>query len=89
MPLISSFYGILIYMYWLDTKHHNLPHVHARHAEFEAVFAIETGDLLDGGLPRRQQRLVQAWVELRRDVLLADWARAVQGEDLFKVDPLM
>ncbi len=52
MPLVSTFYGILIHMYWLDTKHHNLPHVHARYAEFEAIFAIETGDLLDGELPR-------------------------------------
>jgi len=26
MPLVSSFYGILIYMYWLDTKrHHSRP----------------------------------------------------------------
>jgi len=88
MPLVSSFYGILIYMYWLDTKHHNLPHVHARYAGFEAVFGIETGDLLDGELPRRQQRLVQAWIELRREELLADWALAVRGEPVFKIDPL-
>lgn len=88
MPLVSSFYGILIYMYWLDTKHHNLPHVHARYAEFEAVFAIGTGDLLDGELPRRQQRLVQAWIELRREELLADWALAVKGEEMFKIEPL-
>lgn len=88
MPLVSTFYGILIYMYWLDTKHHNLPHVHARYAEFEAVFAIETGDLLDGELPRRQQRLVQAWIELRKEELLADWALAVRGEEIFKIEPL-
>ena len=25
MPLISSFFGILIYMYWLDTKQHHSP----------------------------------------------------------------
>jgi hypothetical protein len=88
MPLVSSFHGISIYLYWLDTKHHNLPHVHARYAEFEAVYTIETGDLLDGELPRRQQRLVQAWIELRREELLADWALAIRGEDLFKIEPL-
>ena len=53
MPLISTFYGILIYMYWLDTKHHHLPHIHARYGEFEAVFAIDSGDCLDGELPLR------------------------------------
>lgn len=88
MPLVSSFYGILIYMYWLDTKHHNLPHVHARYAEFEAVFAIESGDLLDGELPSRQRRLVEAWIELRREELLANWAAAVRGEDIAKIEPL-
>lgn len=38
MPLISSFYGILIYMYWLDTKRHHSPHIHAEYAGSEAVF---------------------------------------------------
>jgi hypothetical protein len=52
MPLISSFYGVLIYLYWLDTRQHHLPHVHAMYAGDEAVFAIESGELLDGLLPR-------------------------------------
>ncbi len=37
MPVISMFYGILIRMYLLDTQNHNLPHLHARYAEFEAL----------------------------------------------------
>jgi hypothetical protein len=58
MPLISSFYGVLIYLYWLDTRQHHLPHIHATYAGDEAVFAITSGELLDGALPRRQTRLV-------------------------------
>lgn len=88
MPLISSCHGILIAMYRLDTRHHRLPHVHARCADFEAVFSIESGDLLDGDLPRRQKRLVEAWIELRRDERLADGSLAVAGREVFKVDPL-
>jgi hypothetical protein len=88
MPLISSFYGILIYMYWLDTRHHHLAHIHARYADFEAVFAIESGDLLDGELPRKQRRLVEAWIELRREELLAAWSLAAAGQEVFKVEPL-
>lgn len=72
MPLISSFYGVLIYLYWLDTRQHHLPHIHAIYAGQEAVFGIESGDVIDGQLPRRQTRFVQAWIELRRDELLAD-----------------
>ena len=88
MPLISSFYGVLIYLYWLDTRQHNLPHIHANYACDEAVFAIESGEVLDGNLPRRQTRLVHAWVEIHRDELMADWSLAVKGQPVFSIDPL-
>jgi Domain of unknown function (DUF4160) len=54
----------------------------------EAVFGIESGDALDGDLPRRQTRLVQAWIELRRDELMADWSLVVRGEPVFPIEPL-
>jgi len=88
MPLISSFYGVLIYLYWLDTRQHHLPHIHAMYAGDEAVFGIESGDVIDGQLPRRQTRFVQAWIELRRDELLADWSLAVKGQPVFPIEPL-
>ena len=88
MPFISTFYGILIYLYWQDTRQHHLPHLHALYAGDEAVFGIETGDLLDGSLPPRQTRLVQAWIEIHREELMADWSLAVKGESTFKIDPL-
>ncbi len=89
MLLISSFYGILIYLYWLDNRQHHLPHVHAMYAGGEAIFAIESGEVIDGELPRRQTRLVQAWIELRRDALMADWALAIAGRPMFPIDPLV
>ena len=88
MPIISMFYGILIRMYLLDNQHHSLPHIHARYAEFEASINIEDGDLLAGELPRKQLRLVQAWIELRRDELMADWQLTINGENPYKIDPL-
>ncbi len=88
MPIISMFYGIIIRLYLLDNKHHNLPHIHARYAEYEASVAIEDGEILSGDLPRKQLRLVQAWIELRRDELLADWELAVSGEAPYKIAPL-
>ena len=88
MPIISMFYGIIIRMYLLDTQNHNLPHLHARYAEFEASIGIEDGDVLAGQLPRKQMRLVQAWIELHRDELVADWALATSGELPYKIDPL-
>ena len=75
-------------MYLVDNQHHNLPHIHAKYAEFEASIGIDEGAILAGDLPRKQLRLVQAWIELRRDELLADWELAVSGESPYKINPL-
>lgn len=88
MPVISMFYGIIIRLYLLDNLHHNLPHIHARYAEFEASLGIGDGEVLAGALPRKQLRLVQAWIELYRDELMADWELATSGELPYKIDPL-
>ena len=88
MPVISMFYGIIIRLYLIDNKQHNLPHIHARYAEFEASLDITDGEILSGELPRKQLRLVQAWIELHRDELMADWELAISGELPYKIAPL-
>lgn len=82
------FYGVIIRMYLLDEQHHNLPHIHAKYAEFEASINLVDGDVLAGELPRKQLRLVQAWIELHRDELMADWELARSGELPYKIAPL-
>ncbi len=49
-PTISTFYGILIRMFFND---HPPPHFHARYGEFEATVEISTLEILEGELPRR------------------------------------
>jgi len=88
MPVISMFYGILIRLFLIDNKHHNTPHIHAKYAEFEASIDIPDGEILSGELPRKQLRLVQAWIEIHRDELMADWDLAVSGETPYKISPL-
>jgi hypothetical protein len=88
MPAISMFYGIIVSMYFLDNRRHNRPHVHARYQDNEAVFAVPDGDLLEGSLPPGKLRLVQAWIEIHRDELMADWQLAVSGQQPFKIEPL-
>lgn len=58
MPVIARFYGITIRMY---SREHGIPHFHAIYGDSNAVFAIETLDLLEGGLPNRAHRLVREW----------------------------
>ncbi len=82
------FYGIIIRMYFLDNKQHNVPHFHAVYQEHEAVIAIPSGDVLEGSLPKNKMKLVQAWIEIHTDDLIADWQLAVNGDQLFKIEPL-
>jgi len=88
MPTISMFFGIVIYLYFFDNEKHKLPHIHARYQGSEAVFSIEDGAMLSGNLPNRQVRLVQAWIEIHREELVADWDLAVNGEAPFQIAPL-
>ncbi|MFM2345092.1 MAG: hypothetical protein RLZZ210_1705 [Pseudomonadota bacterium] len=88
MPVLAMFYGIIIRMYVLDNKHHNLPHFHAKYAEFEALISILEGEVLAGSLPRKQLRLVQAWIELHQDELMANWELAISGEHPYKISAL-
>jgi hypothetical protein len=44
-----------------------------------AVYGIESVEMLAGALPKRQQRLVEAWAELHQAELTADWDRLQNG----------
>jgi hypothetical protein len=88
MPAISMFYGIIVSMYFLDNRRHHRPHVHARYQDDEAVVAIDDSEVLEGKLPPGKMRLVQAWIEIHRDELLANWQLAVIGQQPFKIEPL-
>jgi hypothetical protein len=82
------FFGIIISLYFKDQKRHRKPHIHARYQDQRAVLDIHTGRVLAGTLPPGKLRLVQAWVEIHRDDLLADWQIAVQGGKVFRIAPL-
>jgi len=75
-------------MFYIDNKQHKLPHIHVRYHDENAVYSIPGGVLLEGGLPSAKEKLILAWIELRKEELLADWSLAVAGETIFKIDPL-
>lgn len=85
MPVISLFYGIIVEMFYNE---HIPPHFHARHGEDLAVIDIASGDVLEGELSRRDLRLVEAWLELNRESLMANWQLAREGREMFKIAPL-
>jgi hypothetical protein len=87
MPTISMFYGIIIRLYFAPGEH-NPPHFHVYYNEFNASVDIRSGEIIEGNLPARQRKLVQAWAELHQDELMADWKLVMNGEEPFKIKPL-
>ena len=85
MPTISSFYGILIQMFWND---HAPPHFHALYAEYEVLIDIRTLEILEGTLPRRALALVLEWAQEHRAELLEDWELCSQNQMPKKIRPL-
>ena len=82
------FYCIIISMYYLDKKQLNLPHIHVKYQDEEAVISLIDGQLLEGTLKTNKMKLVQAWIEIHNEELMADWTLAISGETIFKIDPL-
>ena len=85
MPTIAYFYGIAIRMY---LREHPPPHFHAIYAEHDAIVSIETGEILDGWLPKTAARLVKEWALAQQDGLLDNWRRFEQGLPLRRLPGL-
>ena len=87
MPTISMFFGIIIRMYFA-IEEHPPPHFHVYYNEYKAVVDINTCEISEGNLPRKQTKLVLAWAELHQEELLADWQLVMNGEEPFRIQPL-
>ena len=88
MPRISSFYGIVIAMYFDEARHEGRPHFHATYGGDEATFDIESLELIAGGLPRRAQLLVIEWARAHQDELRENWRLARAHKPPQPIDPL-
>jgi Domain of unknown function (DUF4160) len=85
MPVVSSFYGIIIYFYFDD---HNPPHFHAKYNEYEALIAIETLGVIRGNLPGKALALVVEWAMMHKVELMKDWELAKASKQPEKIEPL-
>ena len=85
MPTISTFYGILIQMFWRD---HAPPHFHALYGEYEALIDIRTFEVIEGSMPRRALALVLEWASGHRAELMEDWELCSRMQQPKKITPL-
>jgi hypothetical protein len=85
LPALSTFYGIVIRMFFRD---HAPPHFHAQYGEWSAAISIETLEVMSGRLPRRTMGLVLEWAAMHRDELQVDWELCSRHERPHPIDPL-
>lgn len=74
------FYGLIVRMYYFDNQQHNVPHIHVHYQDDSAVVEIPTGKILEGKLPKNKQKLVDAWVEIHKESLIANRNLAINGD---------
>jgi len=65
-----------------------LPHIHVKYQDDEVIVQIPDGTILEGSIPNSKMKLLQAWIELHKEELIADWELAASGEQPHKIDPL-
>lgn len=87
MPVISHFYGILIYMYKEIGTNHNKPHIHAKYNEYEMSFMIDN-DKQEGNMPHKQKKLIEAWIEIHKEELYAAWYAYNNEGEIIKIKGL-
>lgn len=88
VPELSRFLGIVIRMYTEVGVPHHVPHFHGYYHGVVGIFSIDPIELMAGSLPRRQQRLVEAWAELHQDELAAAWRLLQNGAKPIPIEPL-
>ncbi len=72
-------------------RHNDHPpaHFHAEYLGFEAFVSIESGEILEGKLPRPAARIVREWTVQHQSELMDNWIKAqnllpldmIQGAD--------
>ena len=85
MRRISSFYGIIIWMYWND---HNPPHFHATYGNFKILIRIADLSIYSGSLPSRAFGLVMEWASVHQTELMENWNNLGQNKVPNRIDPL-
>jgi hypothetical protein len=72
VPVISRFFGIVIFMNYNDPEP---PHFHARYQDQEIIVEIQTGVVI-GRMSKRALRMVLEWSDQHQEELLENWRLA-------------
>ena len=88
MNVISMFHGIIVSMVYSPEGELKVPHLYVLFQDTQSIFTIPDGILLSGDIPLAKRKLLEAWIELHKDELMADWELASNGQTIFTIEPL-
>ena len=75
---ISEFNDIVIEM--LPDENY-LPHVYATYRDYEAMFSINSGALMEGEFPKKEKNLVAGWILLHKNEIRENWDKSLADEN--------
>ncbi len=85
MPIISTFFGIVIRMFY---REHEPPHFHAEHQGQQAKYSFD-GEIIAGYIGSRTARaLIGRWAVSHRRELETNWEKMKAGRALDRIEPL-
>jgi len=85
MPIISTFFGIIIRMFYQE---HEPPHFHAEHQGQQAKCDFD-GEIVAGYIRSATARnLIRQWALSHRAELELNWQKMKAGESLDRIEPL-
>ncbi|MEK6373271.1 MAG: DUF4160 domain-containing protein [Acidobacteriota bacterium] len=85
MPIVSSFFGIIIRMFFDD---HAPPHFHAEHQGQIASFKLNGTPLVGEIRSATARKLIREWARLHQVELEANWKRAKKLQTIQQIAPL-
>lgn len=88
LKMIAAYYGIVVAFAATKTKKDISPFVVALCNGAEAGFDVITNQAIFGQIPMQKQILVNAWIEIHREELIASWNAGRMTGEYFKLDPL-
>ena len=74
-------------MFYNEIERHHKPHLHARYNEFKSTYDLESNKL-NGEMPTKQDKLIQAWIQIHKEELNSLWILMQEENKYFKIKPL-
>ena len=69
------------------SKDHLPSHLHAKYAEYDGTFDFD-GNFLEGNMPNKQRKLIEAWILIHKEELVANWELLKNNEQPERIEPL-